>query len=159
MAIGRLCHSIGGLKTEKCCKFWGSQPTFKALRDQYQPNRLFGWYWSRKTMSCAHFSQAESNGLTPKQFLKLMMSGEDIDLLPYIVVCFMLSVWYAKHTPIAFVFKRLDSPLQIRHQRPPLTSIEQYWQDKWFVEFDLCGKRMALFSNSIRQCWVYLEPV
>ena len=34
----------------------------------------------------------------------------------------------------------LDSPFQIRCQRPALTSIEKYWQDKWFVELNLCGK-------------------
>ena len=45
------------------------------------------------------------------------MSGEDIDLLPYLFVCFMLSVWYAKHPPVAFVFKSLDLPLLGVHKR------------------------------------------
>ena len=33
-----------------------------------------------------------------------MESGDDVDQLLYIFVCFTFSVWYAKHPPIAFVF-------------------------------------------------------
>ena len=65
-----------------------------------------------------------------------------IDLLPYIFVCFMLSVWYAKHSSVAFVFKSLDSPLHIRCQRPALTT-EQYWQDKTCRE----NCRKTLYEN------------
>ena len=37
-----------------------------------------------------------------------------LTFLPYILICFMLSVWYAKHSPIAFVFKSLDSPVLLK---------------------------------------------
>ena len=66
---------------------------------------------------------------------------------PCIFVCFMFSGWYAKHPPVAFVFQALDPPLQIRRQRPAHASIEQYWQDKWFVELILVGTLMALFCT------------
>ena len=77
------------------------------------------------------------------------LTVKDIDLLPYIFVCFMLSVWHAKGSPVAFVFKGRDSPLQIRRRHPALTSIEQYWQDKWFVEFKLCCYLLALSWLSV----------
>ena len=47
------------------------------------------------------------------------------------LVCFLLSVWYGKHSSGAFVCKGLDSPLQIHCQRPAPTFMEQYWYDKW----------------------------
>ena len=77
--------------------------------------------------------------------VKVPTSGEDNDV-PYIFVCFMLSVWYAKHPPIAFVFKSLDSPLQIRHQ----TSIElshRVWQTK-INSFNFCWTCYTVLSNS-----------
>ena len=37
----------------------------------------------------------------------------------------------AKHPPVAFVFKGLNSPFQISHQRPALTFIDEHRQDKW----------------------------
>ena len=47
-----------------------------------------------------------------------------------------------KHHPVAFVLKSLYSAaLQIRCQRPALTSIEQYGQDEWFVEFILICRK------------------
>ena len=59
---------------------------------------------------------------------ELLMYGEDIDLLPYILVCSVFSVWYAKHPPVAFVFKDLDSSLQLSSDHhPTLSSIEQNW--------------------------------
>ena len=52
--------------------------------------------------------------------------------------------------PVEFVFKGLDSSLQIRSQRPALTSVEQYRQDERFVEFIIfVGKWVALFFISI----------
>ena len=56
------------------------------------------------------------------------------------IVRLILSVLYARHLPVAFVFKGLGSPLQVRRQHPSLLFIEQYWQEKWLVEFDLCRK-------------------
>ena len=56
----------------------------------------------------------------------------------------MLSVWYAKYSPVAFVFKGLNSPLQFRRQRPALISIAQYWQDKWLVESNILTKTDSL---------------
>ena len=75
-----------------------------------------------------------------------LTSGEDIDLLPYIFVCFMLPLWHAKHPPVALVLKGLDYPLQIRRQRPALTFIEQYWQDNWILEFNLCMASLLVLS-------------
>ena len=49
---------------------------------------------------------------------------------------FMLSLWHAKHAPVAFVskgFKGLDLSLWICSQHSALTSVEQQWQDEWFV--------------------------
>ena len=43
----------------------------------------------------------------------LLTSGKDIDMLPRIFVCFMLSVWYAKYYPVTFAFNGMNSPLQI----------------------------------------------
>ena len=43
------------------------------------------------------------------------------------------------------VFQGLDSPLQVRRQRPALTTIEQYLLDKWLVEFKLCRKTDGVF--------------
>ena len=59
---------------------------------------------------------------------RLLTSGEDTDLLPYIFVCFVLSAWHAKHSPVAYVFKGLDSTLQIQIS------------DKWLVDFNVCRK-------------------
>ena len=60
----------------------------------------------------------------------------------------MFFVWYAS-IPVAFVFKDWNSHLEIHCQRQALTSTEQYWQHKWFVEFKLYSlweKLIALLS-------------
>ena len=44
----------------------------------------------------------------------------------YIFVRFVFFVWYGKHPPVAFVLEVLNLSLQIRNQRPAVTSIEQY---------------------------------
>ena len=59
----------------------------------------------------------------------------------HIFIRLMIAIWYAKHPPVAYVFKGLDSPFQVRCQRPALTFIKQYWQDKWIVEFNHCGAK------------------
>ena len=74
--------------------------------------------------------------ITCDAWQKVLTFSEDIDLFPYILVCFMLCVWYAKHPTITFDFKALNVHLQICCQRLALTSIEQYWHNKWFVEFN-----------------------
>ena len=56
--------------------------------------------------------------------------------------CFMFLVWYAKHSPVAFVFRGLDSPLHIRRQRQALTSIERYWQDYCDLQSWLCIEKL-----------------
>ena len=55
---------------------------------------------------------------------KFLTSGEDINLLPYTLFRFIFFVGYAKHSPVAFVLKGLDSSLQIRSQCPALTSMK-----------------------------------
>ena len=61
----------------------------------------------------------------------------------------MFFLWYARHLPVAFVFKSLDSTLQIRRQHPAITSIEQYWQDKWFAQLIVVGNWRLCFFHSI----------
>ena len=46
-------------------------------------------------------------------------------------------------------FQSLDSPLQISRQRPAPTSTQHNWKDKWFVEFNLCEKKIDGFFHSI----------
>ena len=54
----------------------------------------------------------------------------------------MLSIWHAKHSPVSFLFlkarirlSRSAVSVQMSH---PLSSL--YWQDKWLIQFNLCGK-------------------
>ena len=71
----------------------------------------------------------------------LTVKVPDVQWGPVVIYIFLC----CKHSPVAFLFKGLDSPLQIRHQRQALTSIQQYWQDKWLVELIFVGKSMTFF--------------
>ena len=68
----------------------------------------------------------------------------------------LLSALNAKNPPVAFLFKGLDSSLQISSRRPVLTSVEQCWQDEWFVEFNLCRKTDR-FVFQLYYCLVMAE--
>ena len=74
----------------------------------------------------------------------------------------MLSVLYAKHSSVAFVFKGLHSPFQISRQRPALTSTEEHRQDKWPIEYNLRGKtdRFVFYTVLPDLSWLsMLAPV
>ena len=59
----------------------------------------------------------------------------------HIFVCFILSVWQAKHSTVAFVFKRLNSHLQICRQRPlVIISIIRY--SNWYTHNVLVVKNI-----------------
>ena len=50
-----------------------------------------------------------------------------------LVLCSWNDTLSIQHPPVAFVFKMSDSPLQIHSQSPAPTSVQQHWQDQWFV--------------------------
>ena len=148
----------GGTLTDASDAMTAHQPLSSAMRsndDNDWPVHSFTWFLMiYKVFLCDDYhpmflgvrSSAAYHGHDSMRRLTVdsKSSSEDIEMLPCIFVCLMLYVWYFKHSPVAFVFKSLDSPLYIHRQRSVLTSIEQYWQDKWLVEFNL-WKLIAFF--------------
>ena len=88
--------------------------------------------------------------------------GEDIDLLPYVLVRFMFSLWYAKHLPVSSCLQRLgfaspDSQLaSSSHTCRPVLTRRAICKSLVFVR-----KLIALFFFFSLYCppchgWLYL---